>query len=59
MSVTSAGGGVLAERIFEARVRAADNRVSDIVPAYDKAVAEVLGEIVAWTSENAKATTAS
>lgn len=48
------GGGVLSERIFEARVRAADNRVSAIVPAYDKAVAEVLGEVVAWTSETAK-----
>ena len=52
-SGTSAG--VVSERIFEKRVRAADNRVSAIVPAYDKAVAEVLGEVVAWTGENAKA----
>lgn len=53
--MTGTGGGVVAERIFEARIRAADNRVSAIVPAYDKAVGEVLSEIVAWTGENAKA----
>lgn len=50
------GGGVLAERIFETRVRASDNRVTAIVPAYDKAVADILAEIVAWTGENAKPT---
>lgn len=49
-------GGVVSERIFEKRVRADDNRVSAIVPAYDKAVADVLAEVVAWTGENAKAT---
>lgn len=54
--MTGAGGGVAAERIFEKRVRAADNRVSAIVPAYDKAVADILAEIVAWTGENAKPT---
>jgi cholesterol transport system auxiliary component len=48
------GGGVVSERLFEKRVRAADNRVSAIVPAYDKAVAEVLAEVVAWTGETAK-----
>jgi cholesterol transport system auxiliary component len=50
------GGGLVSERMFEKRVTAADNRVSAIVPAYDKAVAELLGEVVAWTSENAKPT---
>lgn len=44
----------VAERIFEKQVTASDNRVGAIVPAYDKAVAEVLKEIVAWTSETAK-----
>lgn len=44
----------VAERIFEKQVPAADNRVGAIVPAYDKAVGEVLKEIVAWTSETAK-----
>lgn len=48
------GGGLVSERLFEKRVRAADNRVSAIVPAYDRAVAELLGEVVTWTSENAK-----
>lgn len=35
---------------FEARVRASDNRVSAIVAAYDQAVAQALGELVAWTN---------
>lgn len=41
---------LVGDQVFEARVKAADNRVSAIVPAYDKAVAKVLGEIVAWTN---------
>lgn len=41
------------ERLFEARVPAADNRISAILPAYDRAVAEVLKEVVAWTNEQA------
>ena len=35
---------------FEARVRARDNRVSAIVDAYDQAVGQALGELVAWTN---------
>ncbi len=35
---------------FEARVRARDNRVSAIVEAYDQAVSQALGELVAWTN---------
>mgnify|MGYP001442267441 CR=1 FL=1 len=42
------------EQIFEKRVTASGNRVGAIVPAYDRAVAEVLQEIVAWTTEQAK-----
>lgn len=38
------------ERVFDARVRAGDNRVGAIVNAFDAAVGEVLGEIVAWTN---------
>lgn len=41
------------ERVFESRITATDNRVSAIIPAYDKAVAEVLKEIVAWTNTQA------
>lgn len=45
------------ERMFETQVRAGDNRVSSIVEAYDGAVAQVLGEIVAWTNAEARPTT--
>lgn len=47
-------GGAPAEKLFEKRVRASDNRVGAIIPAYDKAVADILSEIVAWTGEQAK-----
>jgi cholesterol transport system auxiliary component len=40
----------VAERVFEARAPAAENRLSAIVAAYDQAVGKVLGEIVAWTN---------
>ena len=39
------------EAILESRVRADDNRVGAIVQAYDKALAEVLGKLVAWTNQ--------
>ncbi|MEW5686173.1 MAG: ABC-type transport auxiliary lipoprotein family protein [Pseudomonadota bacterium] len=45
---------LISDRIFEKRVTAADNRVGAIVPAYDKAVAEVLAEVVEWTTDLAK-----
>ena len=47
--------GLVNERIFEAHERAGDNRVSAIVPAYDRAVGKVLSEIVAWTNDLASA----
>lgn len=37
-------------RNFETRVRASSNRVSAIVEAYDEAVGQALGELVAWTN---------
>lgn len=46
--------GQVAEKIFEARVTAGSNRVGSIVPAYDKAVADTLSQIVAWTTEQAR-----
>jgi cholesterol transport system auxiliary component len=49
-----AGGGAISEKIFEKRVTAGDNRVSAIVPAYDRAVASVLSDLIAWTNEQAK-----
>jgi cholesterol transport system auxiliary component len=40
----------VAERIFEARAPAAENRVTAIVAAYNQALAKVLGDIVAWAN---------
>jgi cholesterol transport system auxiliary component len=37
------------EQIFESKVRADDNRVTAIVAAFDKAVRDVLGQLVTWT----------
>jgi cholesterol transport system auxiliary component len=45
---------VVADQIFEADVRASDNRVSAIAAAFDKAVGQVLGEIVPWTDAGAR-----
>lgn len=42
---------LLGDKVFVARVKAADNRLSAIVPAYDQAVDKVLTEIVAWVGE--------
>jgi len=41
---------LVGDQIFEAKVKAADNRVSAIVPAYDQAVSKVLGDIVGWVN---------
>lgn len=41
---------LVGDQLFEARVKAADNRVSAIVAAYDAAVAKVLGETVGWVN---------
>ncbi|PZQ58161.1 MAG: ABC transporter [Phenylobacterium zucineum] len=45
---------LISDKIFEKRVKAADNRVGAIVPAYDRAVAEILAEVVEWTTDQAK-----
>jgi cholesterol transport system auxiliary component len=42
---------LLGDKVFVARVKAADNRLTAIVPAYDQANGQVLSEIVAWVSE--------
>jgi cholesterol transport system auxiliary component len=46
---------VIDDQVFEARVRADDNRVGAIVAAYDRALAEVLGKLVAWTNQKTTA----
>lgn len=43
--------GLVGERIFEARITPSDNKLSEIVPAYDRAVAEVLKQVIGWTNE--------
>jgi hypothetical protein len=45
---------LLGDKVFVARVKAADNRLSAIVPAYDQAVGQALSEIVAWVGERAR-----
>jgi cholesterol transport system auxiliary component len=47
------GRGPVADQMFEAAVPAGENRVTAIAAAYDKAVTDVLTQVVAWT--NAKA----
>ncbi len=42
---------LLGDKVFVARVKAADNRLSAIVPAYDQAVGQTLSEIVTWVGE--------
>ena len=42
------------EKDFEVRVPAGANRVSEIVAAYNKAVADVLSQIVKWTGASAR-----
>lgn len=54
LAPSKGGGAEAVEKVFETRVRAGDNRVSAIVPAYDKAVSQILGEIVAWTNAQAR-----
>lgn len=48
-ALTKADQSSVGEKDFDVRVPASDNRVGEIVAAYNKAVAEVLGQIVAWT----------
>jgi cholesterol transport system auxiliary component len=44
---------IVGEEIFEATAPAADNRVGAIVVAYNKALAETLAKLVAWTEAKA------
>lgn len=41
------------EQVFDAEAPAEQNRVTAIVAAYDRALAKVLGEVVAWTNSSA------
>jgi cholesterol transport system auxiliary component len=46
---------LLAERVFDVQVRAADNRLGPIVSAYDQAVNQTLNELVPWVAAAAPA----
>jgi cholesterol transport system auxiliary component len=52
-ALTKSDQSNVGEQDFEARVPAADNRVGEIVSAYNKAVTQVLGKLVSWTEANA------
>jgi len=52
-ALTKSNQSSVGEQDFEARVPASDNRVGEIVRAYDKAVRDVLGKLVSWTETNA------
>lgn len=45
---------VVADKIFVARVKAYDNRVSAIAEGFDKAVGEVIGQLVTWINESGR-----
>ncbi|WP_394763144.1 ABC-type transport auxiliary lipoprotein family protein [Phenylobacterium sp.] len=53
VALNKADQSPVGEQIFEAKATASDNRVGAIVTAYDKAMAEVIGNLVAWTEKNA------
>jgi cholesterol transport system auxiliary component len=44
---------LVSAEVFEASVRAQDNRVGAIVQAYDSALEQVLEKAVAWTNTTA------
>lgn len=41
---------LVGERLFTARIRAGENRVGAIVPAFNAALSQVLGELVGWVN---------
>lgn len=52
-SLTRSDQSSVGEQDFTASAPAAENRVGAIVQAYDRAVGEVIGKLVAWTEANA------
>jgi len=45
---------LVADQLIAANARASDNRVGPIVAAYDAAVRDALGKLVAWTGQSAR-----
>jgi cholesterol transport system auxiliary component len=54
-SLTRPDGALIAAQTFTARQPAAENRIVSIASAYDKAVIDVLDQVVAWTDAHAPA----
>ena len=52
-ALTRADQSGVGEEEFDAQVPAGNNRVGAIVSAYNTAVGEVVGKVVAWTEKNA------
>lgn len=52
-ALTKSDQSTVGEQDFETRVPASGNRVGAIVAAFDKAVGDVIGEIVGWTETKA------
>jgi len=52
-ALSRADQSIAGEQMFEAKAPAADNRVGAIVAAYNSALGEALGKIVAWTQATA------
>ena len=52
-ALTKADQSSIGEQDFEARVPASDNRVGAMVAAFDKAVKDTVGQLVAWTETKA------
>lgn len=46
----SSDRALVGDQVFEARVKAADNRVGPIIEAYDSATGEVLSDVTTWVS---------
>jgi cholesterol transport system auxiliary component len=46
-------GRLLADRTFEVRQPATDNRVSAIVQSFDQATSQALAQVIAWTDQTA------
>jgi cholesterol transport system auxiliary component len=52
-ALSKADQTIVGDQIFEAKVTAADNRVSAIVTAYERAMGEAIKKLIAWTETNA------
>jgi len=45
---------VVGDRVFTARAQASENRMGGIVPAYDQALGDVLGQLTGWVNSSVR-----